>query len=262
MTTEWLTLHRGAVRWAAALVPLALAGLLALFRDSMSQSTQAMLLVLPVVAAAATGDRVAGVISALAAAGGFDFFLTVPYLSLSIHQRDDLVLAVALVVVGLAVTELALWGHRAQAAAQRRDGYLAGMLELLAIAPDSEGRALPRAVAKSMTSLLDVDRCEWVEGTPSPDDAVVDSQGRVTVRGHDLRVGVVGLPTDSWTAVPVDEAGRTVGYFRVAAASRVVRPTPDQLRAAVLLAGQVLRAGPSGGGRSRSSPGPSSPQQG
>ena len=139
---------------------------LGLFRDGMNQSTAAMVLVLTVVAAAATGDRVAGVAAALAAAGAFDFFLTEPFYSLSIHHRDDLELALALVVVGLAVTEIALWGRRQQAAAQRRDGYISGLTQLLDLPPDTTEQARSTAIATAITTVLGADRCTWDTGSP------------------------------------------------------------------------------------------------
>ena len=46
----------------------------------------------------------------------FDFFLTEPYLRLTIADSDDIETTVLLVLIGVAVTEIALWGHRQQAA--------------------------------------------------------------------------------------------------------------------------------------------------
>jgi GAF domain-containing protein len=48
-----------------------------------------------------------------------------------------------------------------------------------------------------------------------------------------------GLPVDDETVLPVRHNGRVVGQFLLTAATRVVRPSPDQLRVAVLLADQV-----------------------
>ena len=59
---------------------------------------------------------------------GFDFFLTGPYNSFSIDDRVDVQTAVLLVVVGAAVTEIALWGLRQQARASQEQGYLDGVV--------------------------------------------------------------------------------------------------------------------------------------
>jgi len=43
-------------------------------------------------------------------AAAFDFFLTQPYFQFATFAKDDVVTAVLLTVIGLGVTELALWG--------------------------------------------------------------------------------------------------------------------------------------------------------
>lgn len=239
MTRNWLADHRAWTRWAAALLPVAVGAVLALVRESMNQSTAAMVLVLTVVAAAATGDRVCGALAALAAAGSFDFFLTEPYYSLSIHQSDDLELAIVLVVVGLAVTEIALWGRRQEAAAQRRDGYIQGLTQLLDLPPDTSETARAAAISAAITRTLGADRSEWVAAHPSELDALVDADGDVTIGKRPLAVARAGLPAEGFTAVPVTRNGMPLGHFRVVASTRVARPTREQLRVAVLLADRM-----------------------
>jgi hypothetical protein len=234
-----LTTRRGLVRLLAVLLPVAVGAGLALVRSGMDQSTAAMVLVLPVIAASATGDRLAGVLSALAAAGSFDFFLTEPYYSFSIHHRDDLELALALVVVGLAVTEVALWGRRQQAAALRRDGYIRGLAQLLDAPTDSSVDERTAAIGAAITEALGADRTEWVAGHPRWNDAVVGPGGRVTTGGRVVPVQRIGLPTEAWTALPVRRGDRVLGHFRVTAATRVVRPSAEQLRVAELLADRM-----------------------
>ena len=75
---------------------------------------------LVVVAVAMNGCRLA----ALSAAVWFDFFLTRPYEHFSITRRADIETTVLLLVIGVAVTELAVWARREHAAASRRPGYL------------------------------------------------------------------------------------------------------------------------------------------
>lgn len=234
-----MTEHRVAVRWLAVLLPVVVGAALVLVRDSMSAAASAMVLVLAVVAAAATGDRVAGIGAALAATVSFDFFLTVPYYTLAITYRDDIQLAVTLVLVGLAVTEVAIWGRRQQAAALRRDGYLQGLAHLLDLPPEADERERGRVIAAAVNQVLGADRTEWVPGLPSADDAVVDTDGEVRARGAVLDVERAGLPTESYTAIPVRVADRPVGHFRVVTSTRVVRPSAEQLRVAMLLADRM-----------------------
>ena len=236
MTGGWVAEHRAVVRWTALLLPVGVGALLGLARDSMSTSTAAMILVLTVVSAAATGDRVAGVVAALSAAASFDFFLTVPYYSLAIDYRDDVELAAALVLVGLAVTEIALWGRRQQAAALRRDGYLHGLAHLLDLPADTGLEERGRAIAAAITQVMGADRTEWVGDHPRWNDAVVGLDGEVRAGGRIVAVSRVGLPTEACTAIPVRRGERLLGHFRVVTSTRVVRPTAEQLRVAVLLA--------------------------
>ena len=104
---------------ASAAIPLLACWLLSALRDTVPNTTTAITLVLPVVAAAATGIRPAGMVAALAAAAGFDYFLTEPLHQFRIADPADLQTAVLLLVVGAAVSELANWGRRQQARASR-----------------------------------------------------------------------------------------------------------------------------------------------
>lgn len=126
--TAWMARHRSVLIAAAAVAPLLCAGGLAAFRGSVIPATAALVLVLIVVAAAATGDRFAGIVAALSSGVSFDLFLTEPHGRLTITDPHDIEVTVLLVLVGAAVTEIALWGHRQQARASRRAGYLEGVL--------------------------------------------------------------------------------------------------------------------------------------
>ena len=65
-----------------------------------------------IVAAASFGGRAAGVTTSVVAALAFNFFHTQPYYSLRISDRFDIITTVLLVVVGLAVGEIAVLSHR------------------------------------------------------------------------------------------------------------------------------------------------------
>ena len=98
------------------------------FRDDLANTSVALVLVLVIVGVAATGHRVAGLLAALSAAVWFDFFWTEPYQTLVISSRADVETAVLLLLVGVAITEIAAWGHRQQAAASREAGFRDGLL--------------------------------------------------------------------------------------------------------------------------------------
>ena len=109
---------------AAAIVPVLLCWALGAVKDSVTNATAVLVLVLFVVAVACQGDRLAGLVAALSSAAAFDFYLTEPYQRFDIYDPNDVEAAVLLVLVGVGVTELALWGRRQQGRASRRAGYL------------------------------------------------------------------------------------------------------------------------------------------
>lgn len=228
-----------------AVVPILVAALLWLWRGETSQTTTLLALVLVVVAAAATGDRVAGVVAAVSSAAGFDFFFTEPYLSLAIRKTNDLQLAVLFVVVGLAVTELALRSRRQLARATRQSGYIDGALAItrMALTPEPLD-TLRSSIARELQRVLQVDGCRYVDGPPAGGWPALESDGAVRANGRDVDVARFGLPTDSVTAIPVLHGGTAVGHFQVTSGARVARPSRDQLNVALLLAQLVLKTDP------------------
>ncbi|MGW5257103.1 ATP-binding SpoIIE family protein phosphatase [Streptomyces sp. NPDC004012] len=93
---------------AAVAVPLAVSALLLPIRGALSQTNVALILMLVVAAVAALSYRWAAALTALSAAASFAFFFTTPYESFTrFHHADDIITAVLLLVVGLAVSQLA-----------------------------------------------------------------------------------------------------------------------------------------------------------
>ena len=243
-TADALLRWRGGTpaRVVAVLVPLAVCGLLYLVRDRVAAASAVLVLVLCIVAVAATGDRLAGVVAALSGGVWFDFFLTEPYLRLTIDDRDDIQAAVLLVLIGLSVTELAIWGRRQQEQASRRSGYLDGVLSTAATvsAGESGPDEVVRVVAAHIADVLGADTCRFVAGPPHDTRiAVLDHDGVLTQHGHRRDVDRTGLPVDEYVAIDVRRSTRVVGHFLVTASTRVVRPSREQCRVAVLLADQV-----------------------
>ena len=230
------------IRLAALVVPFAICAVLYGLRGRVAAASAVLVLVLAVVAVAATGDRLAGVLAAASGGLWFDVFLTEPYLRLVIDDPDDVQAAVLLVLIGFSVTEIALWGRRQQAQAARRSGYLEGVLS--AAATVSEGVSGPdevvAVVAAHIADVLGVDACRYVPGpVRDPRVAVLDHEGVLTQNGQQRDVDRTGLPVDELVAIEVRRATRVVGHIEVTAATRVARPTREQCRVAVLLADQV-----------------------
>ena len=237
MTTperEWLVLA------AAIVVPFAACGIASSFRDDVENTNLALGLVLIVVAVAATGQRVAGVVAALSSAIWFDFFLTEPFNRFTIDDRDDVETTVLLTLVSLAVTEIALWGRRQQAQSSRREGYLSGVVSAAGVvaSASSPSSALIEHVATQITNVLDIDDCRFDTSTGSARPRL-NRDGSVSHHGHDVRVERDGLPTDEVTELLIEYEGVVRACFLLTAATQVSRPDLEQRRVAVALADQV-----------------------
>jgi hypothetical protein len=220
---------------------LVVCAVLSAFRDSIANTNAALALVLLVVAAAATGIRAAGLLAALSCTAWFDFFLTEPYHRLTITDPADIETAVLLVLVGVVVSEIALWGRRQQAKASSEQGYLDGVLSTATAVAAGRRSAgvLVDDVCALMVDVLQVDRCRFDPGSGGPVLAVLNDDATMTYGGRPYDVNRDGLPTDSEIALVVQSGGAVRGRFLLTAATRVVRPTREQLRVAVALASQA-----------------------
>ncbi|HEY3261521.1 MAG TPA: DUF4118 domain-containing protein [Pseudonocardiaceae bacterium] len=235
-----LQAHRPLVISIAAAVPLVACAVLAAFRESVANTNAALGLVLLIVAAASTGIRPAGIVAALSSAAWFDLFLTEPYNSFTITDRADIETAVLLVLVGAAVTEIALWGRRQQARASQEQGYLDGVLSTAATvgAGLSSTSLLIDHVCGQIVEILQIDDCRFDAGTGSG-LPILNNDATVTRDGRTINVDRNGLPTNSEIALMVQSGGIVHGRFLLTAATRIVRPSLEQLRVAVALADQV-----------------------
>ncbi|KRF37635.1 DUF4118 domain-containing protein [Nocardioides sp. Soil805] len=240
-TARWRTV----VRVAAIIGPFLTCAALSAFRDEVTAATAVLVMVVWVVAAAASGDRWAGVIAALSGGAWFDFFLTEPYHRFTISSADDAEATILLVVISLAVTEVSLWGHRQQVQASRRSGYLDGVLGAARAVSMSDvpDRSVIDVVARQIAQVLTADSCHFVGGpVHDPRVAVLDDDGALIRNGREVDVERVGLPSDEYVAVPVRRGAHQIGHFLVGATARVAYPTREQRRVAVLLAAQVAPA--------------------
>lgn len=237
--------YRTPVRIGAIVMPFATCAILSTFRDSITAATAVLVLVLWVVAAAASGDRLAGVLAALSGGVWYDFFLTEPYHRFTIAGPDDIEATALLVLIGVGVTEIALWGHRQQGRAARRSGYLEGVLGAARIVSegDTPTSTLVEVVGRQIGNVLGADTCRFVAG-PIHDSriALLDHDGVVTRGDHTVDVDRVGLPADEYVALLVRRGSRVIGHFLVTASTEVTYPSKERRQVAVLLADQVAAA--------------------
>jgi K+-sensing histidine kinase KdpD len=245
-TLDILQRHRSAVIAVSAAVPLAVCLVIVPFRTDIANTNAALGLVLVIVAAAATGIRPAGIVAAVSSAVWFDFFLTQPYERFTITDRTDIETAVLLVLVGIAVTEIALWGRRQQAQASREEGYLSGVVRMagLVAAGRSSPEVLIEQVAGQLVDILDADVCRFDVEPTARSLPRLEPDGTVTQEGYRVDVARHGMPVDSEIELLLQHAGTYRGRFLITAATHVARPTRTQRQVAVTLADQLAAALP------------------
>jgi hypothetical protein len=217
---EILRRHRdGLALLAGLLAPLGVAGLLTAFRTSFANSAAAVILVGVVVAVAAIGSRVAGFVAACSAALWFDFFLTRPYERLSIAGRSDIETAVCLLLVGIAVTELAARRRHHFAVATEESGYVSDLYEISELAAGSTPSAeLVDRACERLSSLLFLRSCRFERGTSEGPLRRIESDGSVRLGSVGWGAQTMGLPGKE-LELPVRSRGRSVGRF-------ILEPTP------------------------------------
>jgi two-component system sensor histidine kinase KdpD len=169
----------------AATTALALAVLLPL-RHDIDPATAGLLLVLPGVAAALAGGRVAAVATAVGAAVAFDLGFLRPYGALSVSVAEEAVTLATLVLVAVASGSLVAREADRRVAAERRDAEVAAIraeqaaleAEAMASALASEHRAaLLRSVSHDLRTPLSTIRAvasDLREGGGSYDEATRD----------------------------------------------------------------------------------------
>ncbi|HYB17113.1 MAG TPA: DUF4118 domain-containing protein [Streptosporangiaceae bacterium] len=236
---RYLTRDRAAVL-AGLCAPLVLAAILVPFRSSFPNTDAALALILVIVAVAANGNRLAGILAAVSAAVWFDFFLTKPYERFSITSRTDIETTVLLLVIGVAVTEIAVWGRRQHAAASRRAGYLDGLNSAAqAVAAGDPPAVLIEQVSGQLTQLLSLRSCRFqygIAGIGQP--ARLQHDGSVTAGQRAWDVDTEGFPDGTDIELLVESGGMFQGRFLMTPVPGA-RPTLEQRLLAVAFADQV-----------------------
>ena len=207
---SFVTRHRDAVAILAAALTLTVAALLGLAPSLLASPTATLVLALVLVVAAMLGDRVIGLVTAVAAALGYDFFLTEPVRTFGIDKTDDKAVTLLLLVMGFLVTELAQWARRTRERSWAERGYLDGLLNTGQLAHEgADPAALERAVLGRIVEVLHADDAVLVgpgrAGLRDDVVAVLHHDGSVTSGDEHLDVDRTGLPTDRRLLIPLAE---------------------------------------------------------
>lgn len=222
----------------AIAAPLAVGALLIPLHGHTDAANGALILVVAVVAVAARGQRWAAALAALVAAASFDFFSAPPYYSLRITSRDNLITELLLLVVGLAVGDLAARGRAHRTQAVERGDQVDRMYALTELVAEGETSEFVRVVAATeLRDLLHLRDCRFSRSATAAGATHITPDGGVLIGTVPWSTGRFGLPTND-VDLPVRNHGRVLGHFSLT-------PTPtypvtdDQLRVAVAIADQV-----------------------
>ena len=237
---RYLTRDRAAIA-AALAVPLLVSAILLPFRASWSNTNVALLLVVVVVAVAALGNRVAGGLAAVWTAVWFDFFFTLPYDRFTIRSSSDVTTFVLLLVVGLAVSQLAARARHLKVVTITDAGYLSRIQETAALTQIARApEDVVDLVRKQLVGLLDLQECRFEYGTLLGHPPRLERDGSVRSGGVRLNAEEFGLP-DKEIELRTFGNGQYYGRF-------MMRPKPGSkpsLQArlvAITLADQAGRA--------------------
>lgn len=206
---------------AAFAAPVAVAAVLVPFRGTFANSAAALTVVAVVAVVAVTGNRVTGVIASLSAAIWFDFFLTVPYDRFTISRRPDLEVTIAIVVVGLFITELAGRSRHHWHAAAEGAAHVAMIHEVaeLAAARVPETEIIDRTT-ELLGALLSLRSCRFDRVLVEPPLARIGSDGEVVHVNLQWPVRQIGIPGPE-AEIVAQWRGRVAGRF-------VLTPTPGR----------------------------------
>jgi Domain of unknown function (DUF4118) len=216
-----------------AIIAITVTALLVPIRDWLGNTNVALILVGLIVAAAAIGGRLAGIVTAVAAALSYNFFHTEPHQTLRIDDRQDILTFILLPVVGVAVGELAVLRTRARhEAAEHASG--AHDLER-AVACLTSGEPLDAVwacVKEGLGHQLCVRAATFAPGEPAAGASSIDRAGRLVPSPSKYSGGAFEIPDSTGIAVVAD--GREIGHVRLTT-TQGRGTTIDERRLAVAL---------------------------
>jgi hypothetical protein len=239
--SRYLTRDRAAIA-AALIAPLVAAAILVPFRASWSNTNVALLLVAVVVAVAAIGNRFAGGLAAVWTAVWFDFFFTVPYDRFTIHSSSDVTTFVLLLVVGLAVSQLAAHARRLKVITITDAGYLAQIHETAALIQTARSAGdVVDHVREQLVGLLDLQGCRFEYGSLLGHPPRLERDGTVLVGHARTDVERTGMPAEEVELRTFGSNGQYYGRFMLQP-KPASRPSLQARLVAVTLADQAGRA--------------------
>ena len=141
------------------------------------------------------GSRIAGALAAVSSFAWFDFFFTRPYERFSIASAADVTTAILLLLVGLAVSQIAARARQMRVLAITDAGYLelirrAGELSSSARSPD----AVVDHVREALVGLLGLQSCRFEYGSLLGQPPRLEPDGTVLAGHRHWNVDEFGFP--------------------------------------------------------------------
>jgi K+-sensing histidine kinase KdpD len=206
------------------LAPIAVASALTLLRDEVDNANLALILVLVVVLAGIAGGRGPALVAAVVATLSYDFFLTRPYLSLTIDSADDVETTIILLAIGLIVGQVSVVARRRRSAAERGSDEVIRIHRvaerLVAGAPVPE---LTEDVCREIAGLLRLRSCRFDRQPAGESVPRLERTGAITgIRTWHLAEDAFALPADG-VALLVLARGKEVGHL-------LLEPEPSEKR--------------------------------
>jgi two-component system sensor histidine kinase KdpD len=255
-TAAWQP-HRPWLRYLQSLLLIATGTLLSeLVRPLFSPTNLVMIYLLIVVIAAIYLGRGPSLLAAVVSVLAFDFFFVPPRLTFAVSDTQYLLTFVALLMVGLVISNLAVRVREQAEAAQRRETQTAELYALsrdLAVAVDLDtitqailthvGQTFSRKV---VVLLPDDSRGTVLPHGSSPGFTLNENERAVAAwvfqHGQPAGRGTDTLPAADVHYLPLNTARGTVGVLGLKSSSSTHRLTPDQRQLLEALASQAALA--------------------
>jgi hypothetical protein len=219
--------------------PIGVAAALVAVRDHLLNANVALILVLVVVLAAVGGGRTAGAVAAVSAALSFNFFHTVPYLTLEIDSADDVETTLLLLAVGLAVGQLASFRRHPLRSGERPADEIRRIHRVATVGEPGRHTSadMIQTAQNELTELLGLRSCQFEAFPFTHPLPRLERSGVIAVMEYRGPDSGFAFPADG-AELPVQGRGNLLGRF-------VLVPLPDttvsleQRVVAVAIADQV-----------------------
>jgi len=206
------------------LAPIAVAAALTLLRDEVDNANLALILVLVVVLSGVAGGRGPALVAAVVATLSYDFFLTRPYLSLTIDSADDVETTIILLAIGLVVGQISVVARRRRSAAERGSDEIARIHRVAErLVAGVSVDELTEDVCREISGLLRLRSCAFEREPAQQPSPRLERTGAITgIRTWHLAEDAFALPQEG-VVLAVLARGEAVGQLRL-------EPEPSEKR--------------------------------